>query len=97
MTDCDGAGLNTRALQLFKDEVDLQRKLSFHPNIVRFIGACCQIPRRLIAEPTAEQRHPRLQVCFPRPISKKCQMWVGPKIVLQATDLFTCACCKQQS
>ncbi|KAL0044448.1 hypothetical protein WJX82_007178 [Trebouxia sp. C0006] len=55
------SGLNTRALQLFKDEVDLQRKLSFHPNIVRFIGACCQIPRQLIAEPTEQQQHPHLQ------------------------------------
>lgn len=64
MTDFEGpallcAGLNTKALHLFKLEVDLQRKLSFHPNIVRFIGACCQIPRHFIAEPTAQ--HPHLQ------------------------------------
>jgi len=54
-------------LQLFKEEVDLQRKLSFHPNIVRFIGACCQIPRQLIAEPTGQHQHPHLQVtaCTP--------------------------------
>ncbi len=25
-------------------QVDFQRKLSFHPNVVRFIGACCEIP-----------------------------------------------------
>ncbi|KAK9830537.1 hypothetical protein WJX72_012336 [[Myrmecia] bisecta] len=36
-------GLN-RTLRRFKDEVDLQRRLSLHPNIVRFLGAACQIP-----------------------------------------------------
>lgn len=25
-------------------EVDLQRRLSLHPNVVRFMGACCHIP-----------------------------------------------------
>ena len=27
-----------------RDEVDLQRRLSLHPNVVRFMGACCHIP-----------------------------------------------------
>lgn len=56
-------GLNAQALQLFKQEVDLQRKLSFHPNIVRFIGACCQIPRHLMLNPPIDQAGPQtLQV-----------------------------------
>ena len=24
--------------------MDLQRRLSLHPNVVRFMGACCHIP-----------------------------------------------------
>jgi hypothetical protein len=27
--------------------VDFQRKLSYHPNVVRFIGACCELPAGL--------------------------------------------------
>jgi hypothetical protein len=33
--------------------VDFQRKLSYHPNVVRFIGACCELPAGL-AEALAE-------------------------------------------
>ena len=60
--DAAAAGLSSRTLQLFKEEVDLQRKLSFHPNIVRFIGACCQIPQQLIAEPMSPEDLPYLRV-----------------------------------
>lgn len=41
------AGLSAETLLRFKAEVDLQRKLSFHPNVVRFIGACCELPAGL--------------------------------------------------
>lgn len=40
----DPAGLSAEALLRFKAEVDFQRKLSHHPNIVRFIGACAELP-----------------------------------------------------
>ncbi len=31
-------------LRRFKEEVDLQRRLSLHPSIVRFLGACYDVP-----------------------------------------------------
>ena len=31
-------------LRRFKEEVDLQRRLSMHPSIVRFLGACYDVP-----------------------------------------------------
>jgi serine/threonine protein kinase len=34
--------LDQAALDRFRREVDLQRKLSLHPNVVRFIGACLE-------------------------------------------------------
>ncbi len=34
-------------LAKYKQEVDLQRRLSHHPNVVRFIGACCELPAGL--------------------------------------------------
>jgi len=40
------AELDFETLQKFKQEVDLQRKLSLHPNIVRFLGACCPALQR---------------------------------------------------
>ena len=33
-------------LRRFKEEVDLQRRLSLHPSIVRFLGACYDAPSR---------------------------------------------------
>lgn len=33
------------SLARFKEEVDLQRRLSLHPSIVRFLGACYHVPR----------------------------------------------------
>lgn len=42
----DGPELDAATLQRFKEEVDLQRKLSLHPNIVRFLGACCPALQR---------------------------------------------------
>ena len=44
--DCFCAELDLETLQKFKQEVDLQRKLSMHPNIVRFLGACCPALQR---------------------------------------------------
>jgi serine/threonine protein kinase len=41
------AGLSAETLLRFKAEVDFQRKLSHHPNVVRFIGACCELPAGL--------------------------------------------------
>jgi serine/threonine protein kinase len=35
------------SLARFKEEVDLQRRLSLHPFIVRFLGACYHVPRPL--------------------------------------------------
>ena len=37
-------GITPQALQNFKQEVDLQNQLSMHPNVVRFCGACADIP-----------------------------------------------------
>ena len=37
-------GATPTALRAFKQEVDLHRKLSMHPNVVRFCGACVDIP-----------------------------------------------------
>ena len=37
------SGINS-ALRRFKAEVELQRRLSLHPGIVQFFGACCHIP-----------------------------------------------------
>lgn len=37
------------SLARFKEEVDLQRRLSLHPFIVRFLGACYHVPRPLAA------------------------------------------------
>lgn len=33
-----------KVLERFRHEVEFQRRLSFHPHVVRFIGACCEIP-----------------------------------------------------
>ena len=41
-------------LARFKDEVDLQRRLSLHPNIVRFLGACYHVPV-VVAAPVPAQ------------------------------------------
>ena len=41
-------------LRRFKEEVDLQRRLSLHPSIVRFLGACYDVPKR--APPTTHNR-----------------------------------------
>jgi hypothetical protein len=37
-------GPDPAVLERFKAEVDLQRRLSLHPNIVRFLGACYHVP-----------------------------------------------------
>ena len=61
------AELDFETLQKFKQEVDLQRKLSLHPNIVRFLGACCP----------ALQRNPQpadLQVPIPVDDHSSCRM-----------------------
>jgi serine/threonine protein kinase len=34
----DPMGFSLETLVRFKNEVDFQRKLSYHPNVVRFIG-----------------------------------------------------------
>ncbi|KAK9838338.1 hypothetical protein WJX81_005555 [Elliptochloris bilobata] len=41
--DDDAQGVDPQTLLRFKAEVDLQRRLSLHPNIVRFLGACCHL------------------------------------------------------
>ena len=43
---CPDAELTAATLQRFKEEVNLQRRLSYHPNIVRFLGACCPALQR---------------------------------------------------
>lgn len=35
-----------------REEVDLQRRLNSHPNIVRFLGASCYFPPRALASPS---------------------------------------------
>jgi serine/threonine protein kinase len=40
-----------QVLTRFKREVDFQRRLSYHPNVVRFIGACAEIPEALALHP----------------------------------------------
>jgi serine/threonine protein kinase len=58
------AGLSAETLLRFKAEVDFQRKLSYHPNVVRFIGACCELPAGLaeaVAEAAAAQQQRQRQ------------------------------------
>lgn len=59
-----------------REEVDLQRKLSLHPNIVRFLGACCHIPS---LKDTAKgprfgrgQGLPQVRLVCPRLITSLC-------------------------
>ncbi len=40
-----GPQADEEALARFRQEVNYQRQLSYHPNIVRFIGACCEYTR----------------------------------------------------
>lgn len=44
------AGFDSEVLEKFRKEVDFQRRLSFHPNVVRFIGACCEYPDEILHE-----------------------------------------------
>lgn len=37
-------GTTSSALRHFKQEVDLHRQLSMHPNVVRFCGCCVDMP-----------------------------------------------------
>ena len=47
-------GATRSALRKFKQEVDLHRKLSMHPNVVRFCGACVDIPSAATGLPLAD-------------------------------------------
>ena len=38
-----------------REEVDLQRRLNSHPNIVRFLGASCYFPPRALASASSER------------------------------------------
>ena len=53
-----------------REEVDLQRRLSLHPNVVRFMGACCHIPRtgRPLQDDTLDNWQVR-----PHVIRRQCQ------------------------
>ena len=53
----------------YRDELDLQRRLSLHPNVVRFMGACCHIPStgRPIRDDTLQNWQVRRWHSLPEP------------------------------
>ncbi len=58
-----------------RDEVDLQRRLSLHPNVVRFMGACCHIPStgRPFQDDTLDNWQVRIHNTKPRPTEPPAQ------------------------
>lgn len=63
------------AMLAFREEVDLQRRLSLHPNIVRFLGASCNFPAR--SPPSPGSLLPPVQVIKPAALV------ILPQLVLQ--------------